>query len=192
LIVAFSTSSPWASVAAIDGGEVLWSKQVESRQQAGGACHAMIEEMTAALGFDLSEAEAFAADIGPGSFTGVRVGVMLAKTFAFVYGRAVMGADSFDLIDPDGVVVLPSKRGEFFARAPGQIATRTAELPKERYRGFGPGVEPSEPPSAAGFAPLVHRLERVDPIAFAPHYLIDPSISTPKKPYAAVRGGAAA
>jgi len=148
----------------------------------------MIEQMTAALGFDLRDTEAFAADIGPGSFTGVRVGVMLAKTFAFVYGRLVMGADSFDLIDPAGVVVLPSKRGEFFVRELGSPAVRTTELPSVPYRGFGPGVEPSEPPSAAGFARLIDRLERIDPISFAPHYLIEPSISIPKKPYAIARG----
>lgn len=187
MIVAFSTSSPWASVAAVSAGEVLWHRQVLVPQRASGACMAMLDEMQAELGIKLSEAEAFAADVGPGSFTGVRVGVMLAKSFAFVYGRPVMGADSFDLIDPDGIVVLPSKRGEYFVRRPNQAAFRTDRLPEEPFRGFGPGIEPSEPPSAAGFARLAANTQGEDPMLFAPRYLIEPSISLPKKPFA---GGA--
>lgn len=189
MIVAFSTSSPWASVAAVLDGEVLWQGQTHSPQRAGGACLAMLEQMREELGHGVEEAESFAADIGPGSFTGVRVGVVMAKTFAFVYGRPVMGADSFDLIDPAGVAVLPSKRGEFFVRRPGDAPVRTERLPSEPFRGFGPGVEPSEPPRAANFARLVASLERMDAIAFAPHYLIEPSISTPKKPYLTAREG---
>lgn len=186
MIVAFSTSSPWSSVAAIDGSTVLWQAQRHAPQQASNACLAMLQEMEAALGRGVADASGFAADIGPGSFTGVRVGVMLAKTFAFVHGKSVVGADSFDLIDPTGVVVLPSKRGEYFVRTPGEIAVRSEVLPEGEYRGFGPDVDPSEPPHAAGFSRLLETLVPEDPNVFAPRYLIEPSISTPKKPFRGV------
>lgn len=149
---------------------------------------AMLKAMREAKDLGPEDAEAFAADIGPGSFTGVRVGVVLAKTYGFVYGRNVMGADSFDLIDPLGVVVLPSKRGEFFVRAPGEPPVRTVELPESSYRGFGEGLPNPEPPTAAGFSRLVDRLSEEDPIRFAPRYLIEPSISIPKKLSGGARG----
>lgn len=186
MIVGFSTSSPVASVALIDvGGEVLWSGSDEARHAASGACLKLLERGLRELGKDLAEASLFVADLGPGSFTGVRVGVTLAKTLAFAYGKETAGADAFDLIDFSGVVVLPSKRSEWFVRRPGQIPERVEVLPDSPFSGFGPGIESPRYPNAAGFAPLVGSLIRCAPEELVPGYLIEPSISTPKKPYGA-------
>lgn len=151
--------------------------------QASAACIEMLEEAKSAAGCRLEDAEAFAADLGPGSFTGVRVGIVLAKTFAWLQGCPAVGADSFDLIDPVGVVLLPSKRGEFFVRRPGSEPIESSELPEIAFRGYGPGIEPEALPDAANFSLLIGRLPRLDPMTLVPRYLIEPSISTPKKPY---------
>lgn len=143
--------------------------------------------MRSELGIELDAFTLFAADIGPGSFTGVRVGVMLAKTFAWAQGKPVTGADAFDLIAPDRTVVLPSKKGEFFVRLPGEPPYRDTEAPADSV-GYGPEREPNVPPHAAGFARLLGRLEPSDPLTFAPAYLIEPSISIPKKAYRVVEG----
>jgi hypothetical protein len=183
VIVAFSTSSPWASVAAIsENGVVLWEDAEEAPRRAGAACMAMVERLNER--FPLSSCTLFAADIGPGSFTGVRVGVTLAKTFGYVHHQPVAGADSFDLIAHDAVAVLPSKKGEYFVRRPGEAPFRTNELPDEPFLGFGPGIDPSLMPMARRFAFLLDRLEPTTAELFVPEYLIQPSISTPKKPYA--------
>lgn len=147
----------------------------------------MVRRMRTELQIGLDAFELFAADIGPGSFTGVRVGVMLAKSFAWTQGKPVAGADAFDLISPDRAVVLPSKKGEYFVRLPGEAPYRDAEAPADAV-GYGPDREPNTPPHAAGFALLVDRLERVDPLTFAPAYLIEPSISIPKKAYRVAEG----
>ncbi len=179
MTVAFSTSSPFASVAVFDGdGGIVWSGSEHAPQQASGACLRLLE----ASGVDLGGVELFAADIGPGSFTGVRVGVVLAKTLAFAHCAKVAGADAFDLVAADRVVVLPSKKGEFFVRVPGESPFRTADLPED-FVGYGNGLDPARPPSAAGFGPLLANLSAEDPMTFAPAYLIEPSISIPKKPY---------
>jgi len=143
----------------------------------------MLRRLESDLGRGIQEAELFLADTGPGSFTGVRVGVMLAKSFAFVQDVPVSGADAFDLIDANGPAVLPSKRGEHFVRIPGEPPYRTTELPDGGITGYGNGVEPSVPPHAARFAGLLDRLVPVSPMEFVPRYLIDPSISIPKKPF---------
>jgi hypothetical protein len=109
--------------------------------------------------------------------------VILAKTFGFVYGQPVAGANAFDLIDPTGVAVLPSKKGEYFVRRPGSAPNRQSGLPEAPFTGYGPDVPEPEPPHAARFASLLAHLEPSDPAAFVPEYLIDPSISTPKKPF---------
>ena len=131
----------------------------------------------------LEDATLFCADVGPGSFIGVRVGVTLAKTLAFTLGVKAAGASSFDLIDPSATVVLPSKKNEFFVRRVGETAFRKSELPNEDFIGYGAGIEPQQVPQAARFASLLQRLEPVDPERLLPEYWIEPSISPPRKPF---------
>ena len=181
MIIGFSTSSPWASVALIGpSGEVLWSGMDLAAQNAGAASLRLLEAAFKATGAKLADAAIFAADLGPGSFTGVRVGVMLAKTFAWTEGARCIGADAFDLIDPARVVVLPSKKGELFVRLPGEVPVRQTEIPAECV-GYGYGGE-EIPPQAAGFARLFTELKTVAPEELVPRYLIEASISQPKKP----------
>lgn len=187
MIVAFSTSSPQASVALVaPDGAVLASREEYAPMQASGACFRQLSSLFEETGLSLADATLFAADLGPGSFTGVKVAVTIAKTLAFSQGKPVVGADSFDLIDPSGVVVLPSKRGEFFVRIPGQEPIRTPDLPEGEYTGFGPDVEPMVYPNAARFGPLFERLTPLEPELLVPNYLIEPSISKPKAPLSIV------
>ncbi len=179
MIVAFSTSSEWASVAAImPDGELLWEGQEHAPRRAGAACLKLVEAMP----FSLEDASVFAADTGPGSFTGVRVGVILAKTFAYLYDKPVAGANAFDLIALNSTAALPSKKGEYFVRVPGSEPYRTELLPAG-VRGYGAAFDEPAPPHAKHFAALAASLELTTAEAFIPEYLIQPSISTPKKPY---------
>jgi tRNA threonylcarbamoyl adenosine modification protein YeaZ len=179
VILAFSTSSPWASVALIDGDTVVWEELQHAPQNASAACIRMLE----AHGEEWRKARIFAADVGPGSFTGVRVGVMLAKSFAFALGGGVVGANAFDLVATDETVALPSRRGEYFVRVPGEEPVRTEAVEFGRVVGYGPDFSEPEMPRAGGFAQLNESLKVEDPMTFAPAYLIEPSISIPKKPY---------
>ena len=71
----------------------------------------------------LADVEAFAVGLGPGSFTGVRVGVTMARTFAQVLGRPLIGVSSLDaLAQPyyhlpnTGIIAIaPSRRSEVIA-----------------------------------------------------------------------------
>ena len=59
---------------------------------------AMIEAATARAGVQLAEIDAFAASIGPGSFTGIRVGVAAVRGFAVATGRPALGVSSLEAI----------------------------------------------------------------------------------------------
>ena len=166
----FSTSGPRASVALISEGLVLYAADEEAQGRAGEACLRLFEQGLQSFDLRLEEINLFAADLGPGSFTGVRVGIVLAKTLAWAQNAQCAGADAFDLVSPSGVVCLPSRRGEWFVRTPGHPVVRTTDEPANV------GV-----PLASGFAEL--SLTPMSPIELVPAYLIEPSISKPKREY---------
>lgn len=159
---------------------MLWSKTELSQQNASFVCLSGLDAGLGTLGCSLGEARLFLADVGPGSFTGVRVGVMLAKTLAWTQGALCGGADAFDLVSPDRVVALPSKKGEFFVRPVGGAPVRQVEVPLGAV-GYGFGGSDT-PPLAERFGAMLGSVQRLKPEELAPRYLIEASISQPKKP----------
>lgn len=187
MIVGFSTSSPIASVAILSAeGAVLFSEGRESRNAASQACLELLQVAQRELGFDLKGVQLWLADLGPGSFTGTRVGVTLAKTLAFANEADAGGASAFDLVDARGNVVLPNKKGEWFFRRVGEAPLLVTDLPDEAFLGYGAGVEPLTYPSAEKFAPILAKIERKSPFDLMPEYLVSPSISIPKQPLSKV------
>ncbi|MHB8635017.1 MAG: tRNA (adenosine(37)-N6)-threonylcarbamoyltransferase complex dimerization subunit type 1 TsaB [Fimbriimonadaceae bacterium] len=187
LTIAFSTSSPLASVALIsEDGAVLWSGEELAHQNASSALPKLLATGLHACNMGLGNAARFAVDLGPGSFTGVRVGVVFAKALAFGQAVRVGGATSFDLIDPRREVFVPSRQGERFLRIPGQAPVRTSNLPPNAI-GYEFGIGGTYP-TASAFGPLVHELFWDDAASLLPGYVSEPSVSLPKQPYAERRG----
>lgn len=88
-----------------------------------------IDGLLARSGLTLPDVTAFAVGLGPGSFTGVRVGVTTAKTLAQVTGKPLIGVGTLDAyaavwrIEDEGasiIPLLPSRRGEVYAAIYGQ------------------------------------------------------------------------
>lgn len=92
-ILAIDTSCGAASVAVLDSAQVE-PLAVLSRPMARGHAEAlapMVEEAGRALEGGLASLGRIAVTIGPGSFTGIRVGVALARAMALVLGVPVVG-----------------------------------------------------------------------------------------------------
>ena len=107
---------------------------VVERSHLGGRAHAellapAIEEVCALAGGKLHDLDALAVDVGPGLFTGLRVGVATAKALGQALGLGVVGVTSLDVLaaaaretaGPDRaarvVSVVDARRGEVFAAA---------------------------------------------------------------------------
>lgn len=109
---------------------------------------------------DLHAVTAIVAGVGPGPYTGLRVGVVTAVTMAAALGVPVHGVCSLDGLGwrlRDGVVVTDARRREVFAaryadgrRVEGPIVVAPADLPWsgpvvgpaiERYPGLGEFAE---------------------------------------------------
>ena len=110
LILAFETSAKAASVALSDGKKLL----AESYQNTG-LTHSqtllpMAQELIRSCGYQPEQVGAVAVAAGPGSFTGVRIGVAAAKGFAWggqtpCYGVSTLEAMALQLGVWDGLVV---------------------------------------------------------------------------------------
>lgn len=176
-------------MALFDEERLIASNSREAPMAASGACLEMLEHLLKSCGVAVADVELFVSDAGPGSFTGVKVGVTLAKSLAFALGAKAAAVSSFDLISPSETVVIPSRKGEWFVRIPGQVGIRTTKLPDGAV-GFGPGVSPSTFPEARRAESLLASVVTIAPEQLLPTYLAEPSISTPKTPYRSMSAGA--
>lgn len=180
MILAISSSSPWASLALVtEEGGLLAARKSLAPRAASGALLDMLKASLQELDSSMRGLTGVVVDLGPGSFTGTRVGVILGKTLGYALGLKVAGVSSFDLISPDETVAFPSKRGEWFIRRSDRLE-RVTELPDEVLVGFGLGSEPETFPEASRVTALLDRLAWQDAVTLRPEYEIEPSISVPK------------
>ena len=96
LAIETATDAVGAAVVRHDGG-------VAERVHAGGREHAerlipIIEEVCGSSGCPLSDIDVVAVDVGPGLFTGLRVGVATAKALAQALGIGLLGVGSLDVL----------------------------------------------------------------------------------------------
>lgn len=191
MIAVFCTSSPIASVALFSNrGELLGAESAAAGRNAGAIILNGLMQLLDRLGRTSQDIEAYVADTGPGSFTGVRVGVILAKSLAYAQGKPCGGLSSFDLISTEATVAIGAKRGSYFVRRPGWAPlSHQSEWP-EGAVGYGAEPENSQVPLAERAGPLLAHLVQVSPFELLPEYVAEPNISLPKRPYGPNPGAA--
>lgn len=91
------TSSLSFSVAVSDGEKVLACLQNEGPVRPSTLVTELIEQALEQAELSLPEVDAFAVSIGPGSFTGLRMGVMTVKTMAWALGKPVLPVSSLEV-----------------------------------------------------------------------------------------------
>lgn len=94
IILAMETTARVASVALLSCGAVLHECECDPDHKHAETILPAVEELLRLCGMSLNEVDAFAVDVGPGSFTGVRIGVCTANAFAFACGKPVIAVDS--------------------------------------------------------------------------------------------------
>ena len=82
-ILAFETSAKAASVALTDGGKLLAESYQNTGMTHSQTLMVMAQDLLKTCGLSPKDVDAVAVAAGPGSFTGVRIGVAAAKGFAW-------------------------------------------------------------------------------------------------------------
>jgi len=137
IILAVDTSSHQASLAVSRGEEIITSISINNNLPHSQTLFPNITELLRIAGLKIQEVNIFAAATGPGSFTGLRVGLAAVKGLADSLGKPCLGIDSLDLLalatgfDGEHLVMIEAGRGEVYCGirevAAGDIINRSAD-----------------------------------------------------------------
>lgn len=121
-ILAFDSTAKVASAAVSDGEKILAEYSVDNGLTQSELLLPMAEDILRSLKMSFDDIDLFACSVGPGSFTGVRIGVALVKGLAF--GKSIPCAEvstlealAENLSGIDGIIaaVMDARRGQFYS-----------------------------------------------------------------------------
>ena len=136
-ILAFDSTAKIASVAVLDGDKITGSCNIDNGLTQSELLLPMAEDLLRSLGISHKDIDAYAVAVGPGSFTGVRIGVSLVKGLAF--GRDIpcievstLEALARNLAPLEGVIVpcMDARRAQVYSAtfiSDGESLTRVTE-----------------------------------------------------------------
>jgi tRNA threonylcarbamoyladenosine biosynthesis protein TsaB len=135
-VLAFDTATPTARVAVLSpSGELLVERQRTAARHSANLL-ALCDEVLREAGTGVTGLGGILCGAGPGSFTGLRVGLALAKGLALPTGLPLVMVSSLDVLacdlanqSPDTPLLLPcldAGKGQVYAR----LYANAAELPR--------------------------------------------------------------
>lgn len=128
IILAFDTSGFAGSAALLDGGEVLAVETLERERRSAQTLTPAIARLLTGQGLEAKQIGLVATTVGPGSFTGLRVGVTTAKAFAYAAGAEVIGLSTLE-------VIAEQTPGEWLTGGPREIQAVLDAQRKELFVG---------------------------------------------------------
>jgi tRNA threonylcarbamoyl adenosine modification protein YeaZ len=134
VLLAFDTATPYVTVALHDGERVVAEARSEERMLHGELLAPLIARLLEQAGLVRQDLTAIAVGTGPGPFTGLRVGLVTARTLALVLEVPAYGVCSLDAMaleaahglggTSDLVVATDARRKEVYLAAYDEQGTR--------------------------------------------------------------------
>ncbi|HVP90116.1 MAG TPA: tRNA (adenosine(37)-N6)-threonylcarbamoyltransferase complex dimerization subunit type 1 TsaB [Terriglobales bacterium] len=123
IVLAVDTTTPNGSVALLRDSELAGELDVESRSTHSARLLRSIDFLLAALDLDVRAVDAYAVAAGPGSFTGIRIGLAAVKGLAFASGRPAVAVSTLEALAAKiaappvrlACPLLDAKKGEVYA-----------------------------------------------------------------------------
>lgn len=97
-ILAFDTSVSGSHIAVLQGETLLAEMREPLRESQASKLIFLIEQALKQASMKYSEMELIAATVGPGSFTGIRIGLAAAQGIALASGKPAIGIGSLEAI----------------------------------------------------------------------------------------------
>ena len=205
MLLAFDTATPHVTVALHDGTSVVGVFESTESMRHGEMLAPGIEDVLTSAGATASDLTGIAVGVGPGPFTGLRVGLVTARTLALVREVPVHGVCSLDILAAEAmdagleefVVATDARRKEvYLASYAGGVRVSGPQVLKPEDAAIGvpvvgrggtlypehfPDARGPEHPSAAVLCDVVLR-KRFEILPPEPLYLRRPDAAEPGKP----------
>jgi tRNA threonylcarbamoyladenosine biosynthesis protein TsaB len=141
LILAVDTTHEYGSLALLRGTETLEEVLLHAPTGFAHVLYPHLADLLARHGVRIAEMDCFAAASGPGSFTGVRVGLAAVKGLAEALGRPAVAISNLQALSCFGTkelraVVLDARRGEVYGAvydAAARLVVDETVAPLERW-----------------------------------------------------------
>ena len=121
IVLAIDTSTDAVSVAVSNSKQLLASAHVASDRRHAELLVPMIKNICEQADISMREIDVVGVDVGPGLFTGMRVGIATAKTISQALDVPIIGVSSLDILarsvaTTDRVVLatIDARRGELY------------------------------------------------------------------------------
>ncbi len=135
MILAIETATAVCGAALLDGESLVAGEQIEEPQAHAEQLAPMIARL---LSQHNAEVDAIAVSIGPGSFTGLRIGLSAAKGFAYAWEKPLIAVPTLEALAQRGLDEAVSAQGDFLLP---MIAAKRGEVYAALYAA---GTEPEE------------------------------------------------
>jgi len=107
MILQIETATTVCSVALAKDGKTLAFKQVDQRNIHAEVITVFIEELLVETGFHYADIDAIAVSCGPGSYTGLRIGISTAKGLCFALDKPLIAIETLESM-AQGVIADPT------------------------------------------------------------------------------------
>ncbi len=185
MIVCISTSSPLCNVAIFSSSceKLLAYQGLKAKNSCGQVLPGLLMQLLDELKAGMEDIEKIIVDVGPGSFSGVKVGAVFAKTLAYSRQISVYSISSFHLIS-QGPVAIPIRSNFFVLHNCGEEKNTTVfpvEIPG--IKGYGHQNLDEVFPETRNLQEAMAFIQKQDVFNFKMEYQAMPSISVPKKSF---------
>jgi tRNA threonylcarbamoyladenosine biosynthesis protein TsaB len=103
LILNIDTALETANVCVAENGKVLKSKTNSVQKDHASFLHQAVDNLLVELSIEIKQLSAIAVSIGPGSYTGLRVGISSAKGFCYALNKPLLAISSLKIIANDAI-----------------------------------------------------------------------------------------
>jgi tRNA threonylcarbamoyladenosine biosynthesis protein TsaB len=203
LILGLTSSTAAVGVALARDGELLSVRQRRTDRRHAEELTPMLTEVLAECAVSVRELDRIAVDVGPGRFTGMRVGLATARALAFAVDCPVVGVTSLELLAASMskrpiVAIIDARRKEVFQQVfledgsggavprVGSPADLIGDVPEgatlvgdgaDRYHDlYGSAVQVGVDPSAAVLVRLAADRPAMPGHRIEPMYLREPDV----------------